>query len=547
MPVWPWVVGGTLLLLVVGVGGLGACLLLWQAGRNPPPPVAATVAPPPFPPLVPPPVPPPAPPPANAVPVGPAAWLAEGPPDWFPRPGPERDRPRQALRDWLRQNFGGAYEKCGRKDPRWDAEARRALAAAEDYALRRYRRKDEEQVTWEAAARAVTAGCDDPLVLYLRVRRSFPFEPMAHAERSRLFREAAEAMRESTYPPARRAYTLLHAALQPTADRNNPPDPQEVRRGLDECCALIPEVLKDPSPLAREEAIDLFQAALAGYHKLDQDRRVSYRRVAAVLDQAGVPESFRLLARGQFYTAYAWDARGSGFADTVSEQGWRLFGERLREAEAALKRSWELDHTDALAATRMLTVARGLGHPRPDMEVWFRRALSVDPDCVEACTAKLTYLEPKWGGSEEAVLAFGRECARTRNQEAGLPFVLVQAHRALSGYRPDHAAYYRRDPAVWQDVRGVYDAYLEADPGSRYDRTWYARNAYACGRYREAHRQFQQVGARYWRPAFVSDEEYRQMRATCARAAGAEKKPGGGGPGEAGRGAGRAGEGGADD
>jgi hypothetical protein len=344
---------------------------------------------------------------------------------------------------------------------------------------------------------------------------------MAHAERNRLFREAAGALRKSAYPPARRAYSLLHAALQPTADRDNPPDPKEVRRGLDECCALIPEVLKDPSPIAREEAFDLFRHALDGYRALDRDRQVSYRRAAAALDKAGVPESFRLLARGDFYIIYAWDARGSGLAATVTEEGWRLFGERLREAEDALTRSWELDRTNAPAARLMITVAMGLQYPRRDMEVWFRRAMTADPDCVEACTAKLTFLEPKWGGSEEAVLTFARECARTKDLEGGLPFVLVLAHRTLAGYRADRAAYYRQDPSVWQDFQAVCEGYLEKYPDSHYDRTSYARHAYNCGRFREAHRQFEQLGGRYWRPAFVNDEDYRRVRDFCARAAGA--------------------------
>jgi hypothetical protein len=39
-----------------------------------------------------------------------------------------------------------------------------------------------------------------------------------------------------------------------------------------------------------------------------------------------------LLLKGQFYTDYAWEARGSGYADSVSDRGWGLirqaFGNR---------------------------------------------------------------------------------------------------------------------------------------------------------------------------------------------------------------------------
>ena len=48
------------------------------------------------------------------------------------------------------------------------------------------------------------------------------------------------------------------------------------------------------------------------------------------------------------------------------------------------------------------------------MEEWFRRAMKADPGNYSACSSKLYYLEPKWHGSEEEMLAFGASAWRRR-------------------------------------------------------------------------------------------------------------------------------------
>jgi hypothetical protein len=45
------------------------------------------------------------------------------------------------------------------------------------------------------------------------------------------------------------------------------------------------------------------------------------------------------LALADAYLAYAWAARGSGYANTVTDQGWRLFEERANKAAEILQDS----------------------------------------------------------------------------------------------------------------------------------------------------------------------------------------------------------------
>jgi uncharacterized protein YqfA (UPF0365 family) len=59
----------------------------------------------------------------------------------------------------------------------------------------------------------------------------------------------------------------------------------------------------------------------------------------------------------------------------------------------------------------MLTVCLGLAPERAEMELWFDRAMAADPNNRDACKAKLYNLEPKWHGSAEEMVKFGREWA----------------------------------------------------------------------------------------------------------------------------------------
>jgi hypothetical protein len=139
------------------------------------------------------------------------------------------------------------------------------------------------------------------------------------------------------------------------------------------------------------------------------------------------------------------------------------------------------------------------------MERWYRRAIEADPTMDATLEAKLEYLEPKWHGSEQEMLAFGRELLKDGNWESRQPLKLVDVHLQLvmtervgvgGNYYDRCAAYFKRHPEAWADVKAVYDGYLERVPDSRYHRTRYAVIAAWCGEWLEADRQFQALGER---------------------------------------------------
>ncbi|MDQ3621745.1 MAG: DUF4034 domain-containing protein [Verrucomicrobiota bacterium] len=79
---------------------------------------------------------------------------------------------------------------------------------------------------------------------------------------------------------------------------------------------------------------------------------------------AAKPESITAcVAYADFLTGYAWQARGSGYAGTVTEKGWALFGERLASAREVLAKGRQLPDKDPIWWLTALRVALGKGWP----------------------------------------------------------------------------------------------------------------------------------------------------------------------------------------
>ena len=219
---------------------------------------------------------------------------------------------------------------------------------------------------------------------------------------------------------------------------------------------------------------------------------------------------------GAFYVDYAWDARGSGFANTVTEENWKIFRERLSIAEKSLTRAYELNPDDPAVPVEMMRVAIGLRYSREEMEKWFENAVQAEPTYYRAYRTKLHYLKPIWYGSNEEMLEFARDCAAHPPTESRVAFILVDAHDFLS-YRSEGNGQKREDyftkPEVWKEVKAVYEEHLSMYPDSMWDRNYFAKYACYAKDYEEAKQQFEYIGNDMELQAWNSEKEFKRYKA----------------------------------
>lgn len=410
---------------------------------------------------------------------------------------------RAARARWQAATMDEAFDRFGRADAPWAAKARTALRmrAAELAAL------GSSGLSWvtrdaseSALADAVAGGCDDPLVLYYHRKALLRSGQATLADARREDPRVAALLCESRYPDVRKLYAAHNAlvTLSASAERGAG---AETRAWDARYWALLATVAATNDPVTQEHITELADLREQYLIATGVTRERAHEEFVDHLSRAKAPESTVLTVKGAFLVRHGWDARGSGFASTVTDEGRRLLGERMEAAEAALTAAHEAAPDLPQTATQMLLVCKGRGHDRETMEQWFARALRADPDNVAACHRKLEYLHPKWYGTQGEYLGFAWQCVRTRNTAGQLPYAPVanilanvplpdeMTPGALAQLQP-----YYSHPQIWNLLNVALTVLRQEHPDRLWVRGLHARIACVAGRYDVAVRELAAVG-----------------------------------------------------
>lgn len=124
-----------------------------------------------------------------------------------------------------------------------------------------------------------------------------------------------------------------------------------------------------------------------------------------------------VLAR--FYIDYAWDARGADTSDSVTDSGWKLFGQRLDKAKATLDEASNLPTKCPEWFLAMQDIALGQGWDRAQAEDLLQRAIAFEPDYYYYYRSYSYYLMPQWNGADGDAAKFAALSADHIGGDAG--------------------------------------------------------------------------------------------------------------------------------
>jgi hypothetical protein len=387
--------------------------------------------------------------------------------------------------DWNLKTLVDAYQKAGYTNPKWDDSAKRALTE-----LARIRSQTTtSNETWvliisNNCAAAVDAGCDDPMIryLYLRYCTSGSGSKKAIAD---AYCKAAQDLEKSSYPNIRKYYACERAAQALASafgyGTNMPPEYKRMGIWGNSATNLL-NALSDRT-IPPEEFYDASHEMLEEYKGSKKQYSDMYHCMEDRFPNDWKTDTSILLLKGEAYIQMGWHARGGSYADKVTSEGWKLFGERLAVAESALTKAWQLNTNDPRIAVTMMKLELGQGQGRDRMELWFQRAMALDPNDYDACNSKLWYLEPKWYGSVNDMLAFGRECVQNKKWGGHVPLILLDAHVAIHQEFTEASGKtnYWKQPAVWLDLKSAFERFFELNPDAIGWYHNYARYAYQAG------------------------------------------------------------------
>jgi len=389
---------------------------------------------------------------------------------------------KQSQLDWNLKTLVNAYQDSGNTDTKWDEAATRALT---EFARSRAHLVDANEnwveIIGTNCAAAIEAGCDDPMIRYLYIRNymSQTNSPDAFVD---AFCKMAEEMQQSSYPSVRKFYASLRALEQVyyanRLDHQQRPTGQWAENIVEDLTKVVADKNTPPQ--------EVYEACSQGLHQLSGSKDgylYCYNQIEQPLFANWPKESVSWLVKGEAHLQMAWQARGGGYADNVTSEGWKLFREHLTTAESSLKKAWQLNPTDGQIPTLMIRVDEGQQKSREDMELWFTRAMLANPDNYDACKNKLHYLYPQWYGSRDEMIAFGKECVASNNWRGFVPLILVDAHtdyNTFSQASDEEKQAYWKQPGVWPDIKAAYDRFFELNPSSTgifKNYAWYAYHA----------------------------------------------------------------------
>lgn len=161
-------------------------------------------------------------------------------------------------------------------------------------------------------------------------------------------------------------------------------------------------------------------------------------------------------AYAEALTNFAWKARGSGWASSVTEAGWARFRERLAQAREVLEAVPPARRTCPMWYRVMLTVALGQGWKRPAYDRLFGDAVAVEPRFQHFYTARAYSLLPRWYGEAGDWERFLEQSADSLGGEAG-DALYYDIAMAQSDYFEGYE-FYRCHPVSWPRMKRGFEA-----------------------------------------------------------------------------------------
>ncbi len=182
--------------------------------------------------------------------------------------------------------------------------------------------------------------------------------------------------------------------------------------------------------------------------------------------------AWALAILGEADIELAWEWRGSGWARTVTSEGWNKFYEYLKVAETHLGRCVELSPSHAPAYAGLIRAGMGLGRKYPEIHAIFVRGAHANPDGIETYRAMQQFLMPRWSGSLKEEREFWAEFDSFPIRNPNIFLLPVDYHYTEAGTAKNtktvqqerNRAFndYLAQPDVWQDIDTAYRKYFAA-------------------------------------------------------------------------------------
>ena len=249
-------------------------------------------------------------------------------------------------------------------------------------------------------------GVEEPLVLWATAWAAWEWHEGYTDAISRL-QSAAQHRATKDYPAAlqlmirKKIYDIMQAR-----DADEPAHSEECFKAGMQAAKDTTSYAPDDDEILWHDIRHVFYQKYVETHKGDMEK---------LAQMPGSTPWLQEMMQGSLHSTLGWKSRGSGFANTITAEGWRGFLEQMPIAAAHFRKAWELRPDRADAAVAMVDILKqsGFNEPGETTRLWFDRAVAAQFDATAAYYDYVWALRPRWGGSVDALRALLLACALT--------------------------------------------------------------------------------------------------------------------------------------
>ena len=210
--------------------------------------------------------------------------------------------------------------------------------------------------------------------------------------------------------------------------------------------------------------LTLLEDAVSSFYR-KRDRRDAEFKLIQEWKQKAPRSVWASLAEAEYWRKSAYDARGHGFANTVTAEGWQLFAERIARMEQSLLASKNYASSNPIWYQYYLNAGRLLNWPIDKTLRVFDEAVREHRSYHPIYSETLVALMPRWGGSHELVDSFIRKSAADGVDGDG-DFLYAELYARLSTAEGPDFELFRDTKASWPRIKKGFDDWLRRYPRS---------------------------------------------------------------------------------
>jgi hypothetical protein len=205
---------------------------------------------------------------------------------------------------------------------------------------------------------------------------------------------------------------------------------------------------------------------------------------------------------------WAWVARGNGMADSVTLEGWLLFGQRIQESQKVLEAAAKLHEHCPQWYSEMMVVGLAQNWNEAKMKEVFEQGIQFEPEYFHLYKQMANYLLPKWDGKPGDASAFAKTSADNVGGEQG-DVIYFHIATVLIG---KNGKEFSANELDWPRIQRGYQTLT-----SQYGTTGWLKNeiAYFAYEFRDAavaRQQFEVIGGRWSRSVWRDRERFDRAR-----------------------------------